>query len=68
MGIVEIEQVGPEALAQYAQVPTAFEVRSRLRVVPVDHGLGGLAMREELLAALYVKDYEVMLLWYLHLA
>jgi len=49
----------PEALSEYAGVPIAFEVRSRLRVEPVRGGLGGLFLVEEE-ADPYVKDYDAV--------
>lgn len=54
---IEIQQVGAEALARYAQVPIAFRVRSMLRVEPIDGGLGGLALIEEPVDPPYVKEY-----------
>jgi GNAT superfamily N-acetyltransferase len=56
--VVEIEQVGSEALGQYAEIPIAFEVKSVLRVEPLDGGLGGFRLREEAVVPPYVKDYD----------
>ena len=57
MAIV-VRQVGAEALARYARVPIAFEVRTMLRVEPAQGGLGGLALREMPVVPAYVKDYD----------
>jgi GNAT superfamily N-acetyltransferase len=56
--MVEIQEVDREALGQYAQVSSAFDVESVLRVEPVDGGLGGLRLREEPVVPPYVKDYD----------
>lgn len=55
---VRIRQEPPTALAEYARVPIAFEVRERLAVVAADAGLGGLRLAAEPVAAPYVKDYD----------
>jgi GNAT superfamily N-acetyltransferase len=54
----EIIQVGPEALMQYAAVPISFQVRSMLRVTPLEGGLGGLVLVEEPVVPSYMKDYD----------
>ena len=55
---IDVARVPPSALAEYARVPIAFEVRSVLDVVPAEEGLGGLALSERVLDAPYVKDYD----------
>lgn len=55
---VKIEEVGGEALGQYAQIPIAFEVKSVLRVEPLNGGIGGFRLREEAMVPPYVKDYD----------
>ena len=53
-----IEEVSASAMAEYARVPIAFEVRSVLEIESPDDGLTGLVMRERRLAAPYIKDYD----------
>ena len=63
---VHIQQISAGALQLYASVPISFTVRSRLRVDPVDSGLGGLRLVEEPVDPPYLKDYdadESPLLW-----
>ena len=55
---VKIMEVGPDQLPLYATVPIAFLVETVLQVQEADGGLGGLALREEAVAAPYVKDYD----------
>ena len=55
---VEIREEPPAALADYARVPIAFEVRERLAVLTPEAGLGGLRLIAERVAAAYVKDYD----------
>lgn len=57
---VEIREEPPSALAEYARVPIAFEVRERLAVHAPDAGLGGLHLRAVPVAAPYVKDYDAL--------
>jgi len=54
---VEIINEPDADLTEYEKVPIAFRVRSRLRVVAVRGGLGGLEFVEEA-AGPYVKDYD----------
>lgn len=46
------------ALADYASVPSAFEVRERFAVITPNAGLGGLHLLAERVVAPYVKDYD----------
>ena len=55
---IEINQVGPEALGRYAEIPIRFRVESVFRVEQAEGGLGGLRLIEEPLATPYVKDYD----------
>ena len=55
---VTVVRVGPEALATYAEVPIAFQVRSRLAIEVVDGGLGGFLLREEPVDPPWWKDYD----------
>ena len=56
---VRILEVGPDQLPLYGTVPSAFRVEAILQVQEADGGLGGLILREEPVAAPYVKDYDV---------
>lgn len=47
------------SLVDYASIPIAFEVKSRLGIHLVDSGLGGIRLVEETVVA-YVKDYDSM--------
>lgn len=55
---VKIMEVGPDLLPLYATVTAAFRVESVLQVHEADGGPGGLVLREEPVAAPYVKDYD----------
>ena len=55
---VAIAGIPPAALAEYARVPIAFEVRAILDVAAPDGGLGGLTLAERAVDAPYVKDYD----------
>ncbi|UCD95829.1 MAG: GNAT family N-acetyltransferase [Candidatus Bathyarchaeota archaeon] len=54
---IEIKEVGAEALSQYAEIPTAFRVKSIFHVDAVDHGLGGFSLVEKKVDP-YTKDYD----------
>lgn len=54
----KIEHIPPQYLTRYATVPMRLDVQSVFQVVPIDDGLGGLALKEEKLAKPYVKDYD----------
>jgi GNAT superfamily N-acetyltransferase len=56
---IEIRIGSPDDLPAYAQVPIAFQVKSRLRVESVNGGLGGLVLMEEPVAP-YTKDYDAL--------
>ena len=55
---VEITEESSSALAAYARVPTAFEVREVLDVVADEGGLGGLRLVPRAVDAPWVKDYD----------
>lgn len=55
---IRICEEPPSSLADYARVPIAFEVRTRLVVTAPDAGLGGLHLVAERVAPPYVKDYD----------
>jgi GNAT superfamily N-acetyltransferase len=54
---LEIVEIPPERLEEYAQVPMNFEVRSIFAVEPLAGGLGGLRLVEVPVPNPYVKDY-----------
>jgi len=56
---VQIVEIGPDRLADYASVPIRFEVKSTLQVELVDGGLGGRLMRQVPVEKPYAKDYDV---------
>jgi ribosomal protein S18 acetylase RimI-like enzyme len=56
--LIDIQEIGVDALSQYAQIPIAFRVESVLRVCLVEGGIGGMRLCEERLARPYVKDYD----------
>jgi ribosomal protein S18 acetylase RimI-like enzyme len=56
--MLEIQQVGPEALYRYAQVSIGFEVRSILQVDVLEHGLSGVRLEETPVSTPYWKDYD----------
>ena len=43
---IKIVEINPSRLAEYASVPSRFEVRSVLQPVLVEDGLGGILLRE----------------------
>ena len=55
---VQIVEIGPERLAEYASVPIKFEVKSTLQVELVDGGLGGMLLRQVPVEKPYAKDYD----------
>ena len=44
---IEIVEESVEALPEYGKISIAFTVETRLRVEPIDGGLGGLKLVEE---------------------
>jgi GNAT superfamily N-acetyltransferase len=55
---VEVREESSSALAEYARVPIAFEVREVLVVLAPERGLGGLHLRARPVAVPYTKDYD----------
>ena len=53
-----IEEVSPDRLCEYAEIPIAFEVKSILKVSVIDGGLGGIRLKEERIEPAYIKDYD----------
>jgi GNAT superfamily N-acetyltransferase len=56
--MIEVCEVGPDRLSEYARVPTAFEVRSILRVETPESGELGFRLVEEPVDGPYTKDYD----------
>lgn len=48
-----------DCLGEYASIPIAFEVKSRLGIHLIDGGLGGIRLVEEPVAP-YTKDYDAI--------
>jgi GNAT superfamily N-acetyltransferase len=55
---VQIVEVGPGRLVDYASVPIKIEVKSTLQVELMDGGLGGMLLRQVPVERPYVKDYD----------
>ncbi|MCX6033810.1 MAG: GNAT family N-acetyltransferase [Chloroflexi bacterium] len=55
---VQIIEVGPERLADFARVLIRFEVKSSLKVELVDGGLGGMLLHQVPVEKPYVKGYD----------
>jgi GNAT superfamily N-acetyltransferase len=55
---LEIGEHDAGILKVYREIPTAFEVKTVLKVRAIDGGLGGLAMEEHPLDKPYIKDYD----------
>jgi len=55
---IAIREEPAAALAEYARVPIAFEVRERLAVETPEAGLAGLRLVPERVVPPYVKDYD----------
>ena len=56
---IEFVQANNDHLMRYASVPISFKVRSRLRVTPIEGGLGGLVLVQEPVDPPWIKDYDV---------
>lgn len=54
---LEIIEITPDRLAEYARVPSSLEVRSVLQVELIQGGLGGMRL-EEVPVDPYIKDYD----------
>jgi GNAT superfamily N-acetyltransferase len=55
---VAIETIDSDLFHLYSRIANWYEVRSVLRVDPVDEGLGGFAIVEEELAEPFIRDYD----------
>ena len=53
---VQIAQIGPERLGDYASIPSKFEVRSTLQVELIEGGLGGMLLRQVPVESTNIKD------------
>ena len=58
--IIDIKDVGADSLADYAEIPIAFEVMSVFRLDPFEGGLGGMRLVEERTKPPYWKDYDAL--------
>lgn len=56
----EIEEVGADCLARYAEISIAYEVRSVFRAQSMAGGLGGMCLEEQELGRPYTKDYDAI--------
>ena len=57
---ITIEEISPERLGEYANIPIAFMVRSIFQVELIDGGLGGMSMLEAPVEHPYIKDYDLL--------
>jgi GNAT superfamily N-acetyltransferase len=55
---IEIVEIAPSRLLEYATVPSRFEVKSILRPILLDNGLGGILLEETPIEKPYFKDYD----------
>jgi GNAT superfamily N-acetyltransferase len=55
---IEILEIGPDRLAEYATVPSRFMVTSMFQVERIEAGLGGLLLKEVQVDSPYLKDYD----------
>ncbi len=55
---VQVLEIGPERLPEFASVPSRFMVRSILVPELVQDGLGGILFREMQVEQPYLKDYD----------
>jgi streptothricin acetyltransferase len=56
--MIEIIEISPERLTEYAAIPSRFQVRTMLDLEPVDNGLGGMLLHEVPVEPPYLKDYD----------
>ena len=57
---VAIVPASPAAFHEYARIPIAFEVRSRLRLPPADADLTRFRLEEDPVSPPHVKDYDAI--------
>jgi len=53
-----IEEIGPDRLDEYSQIPIAFMVTSLFSMDSVGVGLGGILFGERAVESPYIKDYD----------
>jgi GNAT superfamily N-acetyltransferase len=58
--IVEILDEPLSKLSEHGAIPIAFHVESVLELLLVERGLGGIALREQIVDHPYVKDYDAI--------
>ena len=56
--MIEIHEISPSQLDDYAKVPISFTVSSILQIELLQSGLGGILFKEESVGNPYVKDYD----------
>jgi len=57
---ITIHKYAPDLIAEYAQIPTAFEVNSIYEVEPIEPEPGGLKLVEKPVTQPYIKDYDAL--------
>jgi len=55
---VQIEEIIPTQLSEYAAIPSRFWVRSVLQPELMQDGLEGIRLHEMAVAEPYIKDYD----------
>lgn len=55
---VAIKTIDSDLFHLYSRIPNWYEVRSVLRIEPIDRGLGGFSVTEEELAEPFIRDYD----------
>jgi len=55
---IAIRTIDSDLFHLYSRIPNWYEVRSVLRVGPIDGGLGGFSVLEEELAEPFIRDYD----------
>jgi ribosomal protein S18 acetylase RimI-like enzyme len=58
--IIEVREDSVAALAEYARIPIAFEVKEIFDVAACDHDSGGFVLTRRRLDVPYVKDYDAI--------
>ncbi len=55
---IQIIEIGPERLGEYASIPIKVEVKSTLQVELVAGGMGGMLLHQIPVERPYIKDYD----------
>jgi len=58
--VIEVREDSAKALAEYARIPIAFEVREIFDVAVRDDAHGGFVLTKRRLDAPYIKDYDAL--------